>query len=121
MLEELLKVGVVLLLAPVWLPFMRALWNDLQDLFEEDGGLFGDDPGPRRREEIRAAKARRPPLMVHEWVAHHHPGEARNNAVPAARRTTAPSGRSSVGVSSVGGVRRASPDRAPSVGPRRFR
>jgi len=73
MLQDLLRFGFLLLIAPIWLPFARAMLHELKDLFEEDGGLFGSEPGPRGREVIRARRALRPSPVVHEWVAHIRP------------------------------------------------
>ena len=76
MFTELLRLLFVALTAPLWLPVAKALWRELNDLFEEDGGLFGETPGPLQRERLRAERARRPSPMVHEWLAHVRAGAA---------------------------------------------
>lgn len=69
-MQDFLKIAFVLLTAPIWLPFVKAMKRELFDLFEEDGGLFGDDPGPVGRAAIRARRVSRPAVLVHEWLAH---------------------------------------------------
>jgi hypothetical protein len=69
-MDDLIKIAIVLVVSPIWLPFVKAMMRELVDLFEEDGGLFGPDPGPIRRAEIRNRRANQPSVLVHEWLAH---------------------------------------------------
>lgn len=101
MLQELLRILFVLATAPIWWPFAKAMWQELNDLLEEDGGLFGEEPPPRRKAELREARARRPSPLVHEWVAHFRPtagprgeGAAPNAAAPAPPKGLQPRPRS---------------------------
>lgn len=84
-MQEFLKIAFVLVTAPIWVPFLKAMKRELNDLFEEDGGLFGDDPGPIRRAAIRARRASQPPVLVHEWLAHVRAGSGLSANAP--RRT----------------------------------
>ncbi len=70
MATDILKYIVLIASAPLWLPFAKALWEELNDAFRPDGGLFGPEPTQRRREEILAEIAREEPRLVHEPLAH---------------------------------------------------
>jgi hypothetical protein len=69
-MQEFIKIALILVTAPLWLPFAKAMKREILDLFEEDGGLFGEDPGPLRRAAIQARRASQPSVLVHEWLAH---------------------------------------------------
>jgi hypothetical protein len=123
-MQEILKIAFVLVTAPIWLPFLKAMRRELNDLFEEDGGLFGDDPGPVGREAIRARRARRPSVLVHEWLAHVRSGSGRAvggapraaQSLPARRVDAAPRPRTG----NLGG-QRSGPNAAPGSSRRGFR
>jgi len=70
MATDILKYIVLIVSAPLWLPFAKALWEELNDAFRPDGGLFGPEPTQRRRAEILAEIAREEPRLVHEPLAH---------------------------------------------------
>ena len=70
MTTDILKYIVLILSAPLWMPFARALWEELNDALRPDGGLFGPEPTQRKREEILAEIAREEPRLVHEPLAH---------------------------------------------------
>lgn len=38
------KLLVVLILAPAWLPIVKALWQEVNDSLVEEGGIFGKVP-----------------------------------------------------------------------------
>jgi hypothetical protein len=42
--SEPVKYAIVALAAPLWIPFMRALWHTLNDGLREEGGLLGQPP-----------------------------------------------------------------------------
>lgn len=55
--------------APVWVPFLLALWRDFNRALREEGGLFGRDPGPLQLEKMRRERAAEPDNLVSEaWV-----------------------------------------------------
>jgi len=69
---NLFIIKLILLMAssPIWLPFMKALWEELNDAMRPDGGLFGDPPGAAKRAEIEREIERERPRLVHETIAH---------------------------------------------------
>ena len=68
--KEFLKWVIVLGSMPFWLPFLRALWEELNLAMREDGGLYGQEPGPIQREQIRQELAMEEPKLVSETLAH---------------------------------------------------
>jgi hypothetical protein len=67
--KEMLRWVLLIGAAPIWLPFLRTLWNDFNDALREEGGLFGTPPGPRQIEEIQREKAHKPETLISEpWV-----------------------------------------------------
>jgi hypothetical protein len=70
MLTDVLKYVLIIALAPIWLPFVKALWEELNDALRPDGGLFGPEPTQRRREEILDEIAQEEMRVVHEPLAH---------------------------------------------------
>jgi len=73
---ELLRWILLIGAAPIWWPFLRALWRDFDEALAEDGGVFGRAPSARELEEIRRKKAGRPdPLISEPWVRRDTPHE----------------------------------------------
>lgn len=70
MLTDVLKYVILIASAPIWLPFVKALWEELNDALRPDGGLFGPEPTKRRREEILDEIAQEEMRVVHEPLAH---------------------------------------------------
>jgi len=54
---ELLRYLIVLLTAPIWLPFVKALWQELERALRDEGGMFGRVPSLAEKERIEAANA----------------------------------------------------------------
>ena len=79
-MDELIKIAIVAIAAPIWWPFLQAIREELQDLFAPDGGMLGETPSPRRRQEIEDDLGRRPPKVVHEWIANRRPESAARQA-----------------------------------------
>ena len=67
---KLIKLGVVIVTAPVWYPFVKALWLEFKESMREHGGLLGDPPSARQMLEIERDKARREDALVNEPLAH---------------------------------------------------
>lgn len=53
---DVVKVAVIAVASPVWIPFVRALWREMNDALREDGGLLGIAP---TRQELRDINADR--------------------------------------------------------------
>lgn len=68
--REILKFVFVIVALPWVLPFVKSLYRDLVQAFEEDGGLLGQPPTRAKLEEIRARKRKEPPKLVSEPLAH---------------------------------------------------
>lgn len=90
---SLLRWVVLAVLAPLWWPFVRLLWQDFNSTLAEEGGLFGRKPGIREREAITAEKATRPdPLVSEPWARAHERGQRKlrrnseTRALPGATR-----------------------------------
>lgn len=47
------KLLAILLLSPLWVPVLKALYTDFQGALWEDGGLFGRPPGRKDLEKLR--------------------------------------------------------------------
>jgi len=83
--KDLLRWVLLIGAAPIWLPFLRALWRDFNSALREDGGLMGRTPGPRQLEALREERKREPDVLQSEpWV---HPGQKRRTRMraPSAR------------------------------------
>jgi len=64
----LLKAVLMLVTAPAWYPFLKAVWEELNDSMAEEGGLFGRPPTARELEEIEQEKRyKRDPLIHEPW------------------------------------------------------
>ncbi|MAG62829.1 hypothetical protein CMO84_04835 [Candidatus Woesearchaeota archaeon] len=77
---DFLKIGLILAAFPLWGPFAKALYEELQVALRPEGGLFGDNPSPRERRAIEAEIELEEMPQVHEPLAHlrdqlgHRPG-----------------------------------------------
>jgi len=68
--KAIIKYSAVIISLPWVIPFMRALFRDLAQAFEEDGGFLGDPPTEDELREIRERKAGEPDPLVNEVLAH---------------------------------------------------
>lgn len=99
-MKDFLKIALVVLSAPVWLPFARALWEEFVAAMRQDGGFEGPTPTPQQRREIQEEIERsEPPRVVIEPLAHVMKGHAVHQQEEG----------------------KGSPAAAPSGGPKRFR
>lgn len=62
----IVKYAIFLAAAPVWWPFVKALWDEFNDILAEEGGLLGRAPPEHEIRRIRAEKARRESALVRE-------------------------------------------------------
>ncbi len=76
------KYVLILLMAPLWLPFLRELWRELNRMLEEEGGLLGRTPSERELQEIRARRRTEDLALVRELRLDSAPARTR----PLARR-----------------------------------
>ncbi len=67
--EMLLKGLLVLLTAPVWFPFLKAVWEELNEAMADEGGLFGRMPTHKELEVLERGKRGKEDALVHEpWL-----------------------------------------------------
>lgn len=81
------KYAVVIILAPFWIPFIRELWREFNEMLAEEGGLFGRTLTEEEVAEIRARQAEREASMVTELksglvISGGAGGERRGGAAP---------------------------------------
>lgn len=50
--KSLIKYGLLILTSPIWYPFLKAVWQELNTALRADGGLLGKLPSAREREEL---------------------------------------------------------------------
>ncbi|MEM8710928.1 MAG: hypothetical protein AAGG01_08255 [Planctomycetota bacterium] len=74
-LKEILKFVFLFASLPWVLPFLKGLYKDLIQAFEEDGGLLGDKPSQAELEKIRERKRHEPSPLVSEPLAHVKKGQ----------------------------------------------
>lgn len=74
---ELLRWILFIGAAPIWWPFLRTVWRDIDEALAEEGGMFGRAPTGRELEEIQRRKAARPdPLHSEPWARPDAPSAA---------------------------------------------
>ena len=92
--KELLKITLVLVSMPIWLPFAKALWEEFRDAMRAEGGFSGPTLSARQRREIEAQIEREGKRLVDEPLAVHR---AKRNA-----RFRSPAGPSTSGAARAG-------------------
>ena len=66
---ELLRWILLIGAAPIWWPFLRTVWRDIDEALADEGGVFGRAPAGRELEQIQKRKAARPdPLHSEPWA-----------------------------------------------------
>ena len=68
--KEIFKYLIVILSAPAWIPFIRALGQEVKLCMREEGGFLGKTPNKEKLAEIRREIAREESPMVDEPLAH---------------------------------------------------
>ncbi len=68
--KEVLKYLIVILAAPAWIPFIRALGQEIKLCMREEGGFLGKTPNKEKLEEIRREIAREESPLISEPLAH---------------------------------------------------
>ncbi len=84
--STLFKYAVLVAMLPLWLPFLRALWEDLNDSLREEGGLLGQPPSPEALQRMRMERRRQTDVMFSEPLPKR--GQAARPSM--ARKTTIP-------------------------------
>lgn len=69
----IVKYIILIAAAPLWMPFLRALFEELEAALREQGGLFGEEPSAERLIEIRREIALEEDRVVNEPLAHRRP------------------------------------------------
>ena len=97
---EIIKYVVIVGSFPLWLPFARALYIELNDALAAEGGLFGRTPSAREVAIIVADPNRsKSPLVNEEFDPHAH-GQRGGRAAgtgTAQKNATAPKSRDGAG------------------------
>ncbi len=68
--KEIVKYLIVILSAPAWIPFIRALGQEITLCMREEGGFLGKTPNKEKLEEIRREIAREESPLISEPLAH---------------------------------------------------
>jgi hypothetical protein len=58
--SEFAKLGILAVLSPLWWPFLRELWKEMNDALSEEGGILGR---PRSVEDEKRQQDYRSPLV----------------------------------------------------------
>lgn len=62
------KVLIVLLASPLWYPFLKAVWEELNESMAEEGGIFGRPPTAKEWEQgAQERELREDPLVHDAW------------------------------------------------------
>jgi hypothetical protein len=81
---ELVKYGILIAAAPWWVPFVKALWNELNASLREEGGLFGAPPSAQELERMNRDQGAFVTSMVHEPRPDRPRARGQRNAQPSA-------------------------------------
>jgi len=72
----LIKYGLLIATAPIWYPFLKAIWQELNNSLRSDGGVFGKLPTHRDRAELDQVEFEEEDPLVSE--PHRRPGDSRH-------------------------------------------
>ena len=67
---EIARYVVIVLASPFWVPFIKKVWNEVENALREEGGVFGRAPNPTQLEEIRRQRALEEDPLVNEPFVH---------------------------------------------------
>ncbi|MCC6408166.1 MAG: hypothetical protein IT453_13470 [Planctomycetes bacterium] len=65
--SEPVKYTLVVLSAPFWWPFVKAMWEELNESLAEEGGLFGEEPDATELARMRGDYTRETPMVSDPW------------------------------------------------------
>jgi hypothetical protein len=92
--SEPVKYALIALTAPLWWPFVRALWRELNDSLRDEGGIFGQQLTRAELESVNKAKGRHEsPLVSETWDEHERGGAAPSSSRRGPRASPAPATR----------------------------
>ncbi len=114
--KQLIKYGLLIATSPIWYPFLKAVWEELNHALRADGGLLGSLPNRRDRARLAQRPDEEDDPLLNELRG--RPGEPRR----APTRNTAGPGRSSGKGSGKNGAKGAAgrgAKSAPAAAPRR--
>lgn len=81
---DLFKYGLLAVTAPLWWPFLKALYAEMNEALREEGGLLGNPPSESELAKIR----REPPSSPSPLVNQEHGSQSMGRG-PRAHRDTA--------------------------------
>ena len=65
--SEPVKYALLVLSVPFWWPFVKALWEELNESLAEEGGLFGEEPDAAELARMRIEQAHETPMVSDPW------------------------------------------------------
>jgi len=96
------KLLVVAILAPAWMPIIKALWQEINDSLVEEGGIFGATPD-RNEAAVLADRRRRSGESLRSMSKEEH---RRLRMVSPAARARGAAPRSAAGTRTTGPIHR---------------
>lgn len=88
--SEPVKYVVIALSAPVWMPFARALWKELNDSLRPEGGVLGLAPSEKELEALNKSEGQHDTPLVSETWAEHETGSGPRQPARRTRTSAAP-------------------------------
>ncbi|MBM3988249.1 MAG: hypothetical protein FJ294_09870 [Planctomycetes bacterium] len=90
--SEPVKYALIALTVPLWWPFVRELWRELNDSLRDEGGILGQQLSPTELEHMNKARDRREPALVSEkWDEHERGNALESKGSRRGARASAPS------------------------------
>jgi hypothetical protein len=60
------KIVLLMLASPLWLPVVKAIWEEANHALADEGGILGRPPSPAELERMNSEAEWRPDPLVHE-------------------------------------------------------
>lgn len=74
--SEPVKYALIALTIPLWWPFVRELWKELNASLRDEGGILGAQLSDKEIERLNRAQGRRDsPLVSETWDEHENGGK----------------------------------------------
>ncbi len=87
--SEPVKYALIALATPIWLPFLRALWKELNDSLRDEGGVLGMPPSKKELAKMDRELGAHENTMLSVTWAEHSAANERRRANPGARASGA--------------------------------